>query len=150
MGEPPTESGGGETGPPDRHVLRLLERRLADEPLIERTEFRPDAETPYEIVIHLDADQYPESTRSVRLDVQWFTTGDFSLHYVETHADSDRWECRWDRHPNPHANRVHFHVPPAAADVENLELPSIHPLDVSSTVVAAIQDPLKTLWVDES
>lgn len=150
MGEPPTESGGGSVGPPDRQVLRLLERRLAAEPPIERTEFRPDAETPYELVIHLDTDQYPESTRSVRLDVRWFTTGDFSFHYDETDADSDRWECRWDRHPNPHAKRVHFHGLPAAADVENLELPSIHPLDVSSTVVAAIQDRLKTLWYDES
>lgn len=107
MDEPPTESGGGATGPPDRHVLRLLERRLADEPLVERTEFRPDAE-------------------------------------------SDRWECQWDRHPNPHASRLHFHAPPHAADVEALELPSLHPLDVSSTVVAAIDDRVKTLWTGES
>lgn len=150
MDEPPTESDGGATGPPDRHVLRLLERRLADEPLVERTEFRPDAETPNVLAVHLDAGQYPESMRAARLDVRWFTTGDFSFHYVEIDAESDRWECRWDRHPNPHASRLHFHAPPHAADVEALKLPSLHPLDISSTVVATIDDRVKTLWTGES
>lgn len=81
----------------------------------------------------------------MRLTIRWFTTGDFSFHYVETRTTGSGWECRWDRHPNPHNTRVHFHRPPDAATVEDLSLPE-HPIAVSSTVLGAIDRRIASAW----
>ncbi|MDG5759938.1 hypothetical protein QA600_11365 [Natronococcus sp. A-GB1] len=75
-----------------------------------------------------------------------FTTGDFSVHYVEELLDGARWECRWDRHPNSHNTRVHVHQPPTSDEVTDLSLPSLHPLDVYSTVLAAVETRIEELW----
>lgn len=72
-----------------------------------------------------------------------------SLHYVETANGGERWECRWDRHPNPHNARVHFHRPPAGEEVEDLALESYHPIDVVSSVLAAIEQRIAEQWSDD-
>ena len=82
---------------------------------------------------------------AARVDVRWFATGDFSIHYVEDRGD-DRWECRWDRHPNAHDARVHFHEPPTGAEVSALDLPSLPPLEVYSTAFDAIERRVESLW----
>ncbi len=105
MGPPPSEPGGDSIGPPDRQTLRLLERQLAADELVVAVAFDPDPYEPRLLRATLDRDSYPDSVTAVRLDVRWFTTGDFSIHYVESRGD-DRWECRWDRHPNAHNARV--------------------------------------------
>nr|WP_254546283.1 hypothetical protein [Halomarina sp. BND7] len=138
--EPPT------TGPPDRQTLRLLERRLADEPLVETTAFDPDAYEPQLLRARLDAARYPSTVEAARLDVRWFTSGDFSVQYVETAANGVRWTCRWDRHPNSHDPRLHFHRPPDGTSVEGLSLESVHPLDVLSTVLAAVERRVAQRW----
>ncbi|MDL0127831.1 hypothetical protein [Halobacterium salinarum] len=138
---PPSDSSDS-TGPPDRHTLRLLERHLASEGLISDTAFDPNPHEPRLLHAHFDTTHYPASTTAARLDVRWFTTGDFSFHYVETSADGPQWECRWDRHPNTHNTRVHFHQPPDNDDVTDLALPSNHPLDVYSTILDAIEQRL--------
>lgn len=94
----------------------------------------------------LDGEQFPNTVDVARLDVRWFTTGDFSVHYVETHADGTEWACRWDRHYNEHNTRLHFHRPPDGADVDDLSLPSTHPMDVYVTVLDAIEQRLASLW----
>jgi hypothetical protein len=129
--------------------LRLLDRHLTADALVVETAFDPDAYEPRLLRARLDAGRYPDSVTATRLDVRWFTTGDFSVHYVEDHDDDGRWECRWDRHPNAHNSRVHFHEPPTATDVSDLELQSRHPLDVYSTVLTAVEQRVTTLW-DES
>ena len=136
------------TGPPDRQTLRVLERRLADDPLITETEFEPDGDEPRELRAHLDVDRFPPQTTIARLDIRWFVSNDFSIHYVETPVNSerDRWECRWDRHPNHHNARCHFHQPPTGDDISDLELPSLHPIDVLSTVLAAIDERIEQAW----
>jgi hypothetical protein len=141
---PPSDSPAA-TGPPDRHILRRLERHLASEDLIANTAFDPNPHEPRLLHAHFDTTHYPASTTAARLDVRWFTTGDFSLHYVETSADAE-WECRWDRHPNPHNTRVHFHHPPDSDDVTDLSLPSHHPLEVYSTRLDAIEQRLTDHW----
>lgn len=140
-----SDGGSGTIGPPDRQTLRLLERRCADDPLVLATEFEPDSYEPRLLGVDIDTDRYPSSVASARLDVRWFEGGDFSLHYVED-GDNDRWECRWDRHPNPHADRTHVHHPPDGDRVESLSLESTHPIDVCSTVLAAIEDRIERLW----
>ncbi|MFD1644392.1 hypothetical protein [Haloarchaeobius litoreus] len=131
------------TGPPDRETLRLLERHLASDSLVVKTAFDPDRFEPRLLRVALDADQYPAAVETARLDVRWFTTGDFSIHYVE---DQGRWECRWDRHPNGHNTRLYFHLPPNGAEITDLSLSSLHPLDLYSTVLTAIEARIETLW----
>ena len=137
------------TGQPDRQTLFLRERHLASDSLVAETAFDPDAYEPRLLRGYLDAEHYPESVTASRLDIRWFTTGDFSLHYVEDHDDGPHWECRWDRHPNAHNARLHFHEPPSATAVVDLELPSRHPLDVYSSVLTAIERRLERLWSTE-
>lgn len=146
MRRPPTDSGPESTGPPDRQTLRLLERQFAAEALVAETLFDPDSYEPRLLRATLDAERYPESVATARFDVRWFTTGDFSIHYVEEHDGEEQWECRWDRHPNTHNARVHFHQPPTATAVTDLALDSLHPLEVYSTVLTAIEYRLETLW----
>jgi len=142
---PPGEDTPASTGPPDRQTLQLLEHHLADDPLVARTVFDPNAHEPRLLRAALDAGQYPDAVERARLDVRWFTSGDFSVQYVETSVDG-RWECRWDRHPNDHSARLHFHRPPDGADTETLSLPTTHPLDVYATVLAAVEERVEALW----
>ncbi|SEH17069.1 hypothetical protein SAMN04487967_2958 [Natronorubrum sediminis] len=137
------------TGPPDRRTLRLLERQFSAEPIVEETVFDPNSDEPRELRVRLNDEQYPSEVTASRLDCRWFTTGDFSFHYVESMASDVRWECRWDRHPNAHDDRLHFHQPPAGNDTTGLELPSLHPRDVLSVVLAAVETRVEQRW-DES
>ena len=146
MSDPPEDSAPESTGPPDRQTLRLLERHLASDSLVVETAFDPDAYEPRLLRALLDTGRYPESITTVRLDIRWFTTGDFSIHYVEERGDERQRECRWDRHPNTHSSRLHFHRPPDAVEITDLTLPSLHPLEVYSTVLTAVEQHLETLW----
>lgn len=146
MDPPPADSPSDTTGPPDRPTLRLLERHLAREPSVTATAFEPEPYEPRRLRVGLDTVWYPESVESVRLDVRWFESGDFSFHYVETDGDSVRWECRWDRHPNEHNSRVHFHRPPDGTEIVDLSLDSLHPLDVFATVLDAVERRVEDQW----
>lgn len=146
MSQPPKDPTARATGPPDRQTLRLLERHLSSDSLVAETAFDPDAYEPRLLRGLVDAGRYPGAVTTARLDVRWFTTGDFSIHYVEGHEDGDRWECRWDRHPNAHNTRLHFHEPPSAIEIIDLELPSLHPLEVYATVLTAVEQRIETLW----
>jgi len=145
MGSPSGDRAAG-AGPPDRQTLRLLERVLRDESIVAATEYDPDSYEPRLLRAFFDIEQYSPAIADARLDVRWFTTGDFSIHYVETTEDGERWECRWDRHPNPHSSRLHVHRPPSGAEIDDLDLSSLHPLDVVSTVLAAIERRTAQLW----
>lgn len=144
----PADSPPDSTGPPDRQTLRLLERHLASDSLVAQTAFDPDSYEPRYLTALLELDRYPDAIAAARLDVRWFTTGDFSFHYIEAHDDGGRWECRWDRHPNTHDARLHFHQPPTATETTALDLPSLHPLEVYSTVLTAIEQRLEGLWAE--
>lgn len=146
MSPSPEDSTARSTGPPDRQTLRLLERHLESDPLLTETVFDPDSYEPRLLRAYFDTGRYPNSVVAARLDIRWFTTGDFSVHYLEDHDTGNHWECRWDRHPNTHNTRLHFHEPPAATEITDLELPSLHPLEVYSTVLTAIEQRLESLW----
>lgn len=139
------DSVSGSTGPSDRQTLRLLERQLVSDSLVAETAFDPDPYEPRLLRAVLDTERYPGSVTAARVDIRWFTTDDFSIHYLESRGE-DRWECRWDRHPNPHDTRLHFHDPPAAVAVSSLDLSSLHPLDVYATVFDAIEQRVESLW----
>lgn len=143
---PPGDEEPVSTGPPDRQTLRLLERVLADDSMVATTEFEPDGYEPTVLHAPFDMARYPDTVEAARLDVHWFASGDFSMRYVETLADGDRWKCRWDRHPNPHNERLHFHRPLTGDDIEALEMSAAHPLDVTATVLAAIERRIEGHW----
>jgi len=144
MSPPSAPSPPDSTGPPDRQTLRLLEKHFASDPLVTETVFEPDTHEPRLLRIRLDVDRYPESVEIARLDGRWFANGDFSIHYAEADPDGSAWECRWDRYPNDHNTRVHFHRPPDGDEIEDLSLPSTHPLDVYSIVLAAVERRIET------
>jgi len=144
---PPTGPSGS-TGPPDRQTLRLLEDHLADDPLVSLTNFEPGPHDLRVLRAELDSDQYPRFVDGVRLDIRWFTSGDFSVQYIEIHTDETRWECRWDRHPNAHNSRTHFHRPPDETTVEDISLPE-HPLEIYSVVFEAIEQRIEQTWHDQ-
>jgi hypothetical protein len=146
MSPPSEDSASGSTGPPDRQTLRLLERHLSSDALVVETAFDPDPYEPQVLSGLLDEGRYPDSVNAARIDVRWFTTDDFSVHSVEDHEDADDWECRWDRHPNEHNTRLHFHEPPSATEITDLDLPSLHPLEVYATALTAIEQRIETLW----
>lgn len=95
----------------DPTTLRTMGRRAESHPLVESWLFQPDATTPRYLELSFDADVYPEAIEAARLDVSWFVTDDYYLHYVET-RDGGTYQCRWDRHPKADAPRTHFHPPP--------------------------------------
>ena len=146
MDRAPGDSPPSTTGPPDRQILRLLERHLSSDTLVMDTAIEPNPHEPRVLHASFDSNQYPTPIDSVRLDVRWYESGDFSLHYVEDRQDEGQWECRWDRRPNEHNARLHFHHPPDATRVTDLSLPSVHPLDVYSTVATAIEQRVQRLW----
>lgn len=146
MSPPPADDSRGSTDPPDRQTLRLLERILGDEPVVDVIEFDPNVHEPQQLRASFDTDRYPSPVVTASLDLRWFTSGDFSVHYVETMEDGERWECRWDRHPNAHNSRLHFHQPPDGSECDDFSLSSLHPIDVVSTVLAAVENRIDDLW----
>ncbi|ELZ01034.1 hypothetical protein [Natrialba aegyptia] len=95
--------------------------------------------------VELSSDYYPNEA-SARFEIRWYRNDDFNFHYQEQRRDSD-WKCRWDRHPNAHNSRDHFHPPPAASrtDAENAQWPDDH-RDVSRLVLDRIEERIEMLW----
>jgi hypothetical protein len=88
---------------------------------------------------------YPNPVDDAQLMVRWYTNDDFALHYRGIHAEH-AWECRWDRHPNPHNTRDHFHPPPAASmPGKDASWPDDH-RDVVTFVLDEIEDRIMELW----
>lgn len=131
------------SGPLDVPTLEVLAKRATTHPLVTDATFQPDPISPRLLEILVDATQYPEPIREVRLDVRWFEGGEYSIHYVE--VDPERtWQCRRDRHPKPNAPTAHFHPPPnAGAAVEPSSLGSDHHLAVLFAVLDWVEGRLR-------
>ena len=102
------DDGVPESGRLDRTTMETLARRSETHPLVTSWAFRPDQLSPRVLEITLDSSAYPPSVDAVRLDIHWFVSGDYYIHYLETHEEI-RYQCRWDRHPKTDAPRTHFH-----------------------------------------
>ncbi|GAB3685954.1 hypothetical protein GCM10028857_17260 [Salinarchaeum chitinilyticum] len=148
------------TGPLDVATLTVLARRAVSHPLVDRWTLQPGAMSPRRLELELDAEQYPSSIDTARLDVRWFEGGDYALHYLETEEDGDDdeaehgtgnggWQCRWDRHPKPDEPRSHFHPPPdASAEVVESGIDADHHLDVLFAVLDRIEQRVESLHAD--
>ncbi|WP_394355608.1 hypothetical protein [Halosimplex litoreum] len=107
------EDSAAATGPIDATVLQRIGRRLSASERFEDTQERPSA-APNAVVADYDSGYFPAAIDRAYLRIRWFETDDFSIHYSEQYQDGSKWECRWDRHPDDHNTRAHFHPPPDA------------------------------------
>jgi len=96
----------------------------------------------------LDRDRYPDPIAEARVEIRGYTNGDYTFHYVETHTASDIWQCRWDRHQNPHTTRTHFHPPPAARSADAVpDRPADRHLSALFTrTLANVRQRIDELW----
>lgn len=142
MGRPTPE--GGSPAPIDRPILEFLRSRLRTTRQVDRATIT-DTSGHLELRVRVAPDYYPAFVEDPGLTVRWYTNDDFTLHYRERHPD-DTWECRWDRHPNPHNTRDHFHPPPDAATPGiDADWPTDH-RDVITRALARIETRIETVW----
>ncbi|SNR75860.1 hypothetical protein SAMN06266787_12122 [Halorubrum ezzemoulense] len=140
---PPTGDGGS-PAPIDRPILEFLQTRLQATRQVSRATVT-DASGHLELQVICVPSYYPAAVDEAQLTVRWYTNDDFKIHYRELYADHT-WECRWDRHPNPHNTRDHFHPPPTAPmPGEDASWPADH-RDVATLVLDEIEDRVTTLW----
>lgn len=139
---PPVDDGGS-PAPVDRPILAFLRDRLATTDQVRSATLTDDGHAELHVA---SADvYYPDRVQGATLQVRWYTNDDFAIHYREVHED-DEWECRWDRHPNPHNARDHFHPPPdAPTPGEDASWPSDY-RDVTGEVLDEIEERIADLW----
>jgi len=139
------EKGPKPAGRLDAATLRTLAQRAVDQPLVDDWQFDPSSISPRLLRLQLDPNAYPTNILVARLDVRWFVTDEYSIHYVEAReAAADPYQCRWDRHPKTTAPRTHFHPPPDAGDAESFSL-NPHHLEVLFTVLDWVSDRVEAL-----
>lgn len=138
----PSDDGGSPT-PIDRSVLERMQSQFVGSRMIETAEIVQEGKL--HLRVALSDDYYPGDV-SARLEIRWYRNDDFNFHYQEKQQDG-AWECRWDRHPNVHNTRDHFHPPPAASrtDAVDAQWPSDH-RDVCRLVLDDIKKRIETLW----
>ena len=129
----------------DVATLRTLAQRAVDHPLVDDWQFDPSSVSPRLLRLRLDPNAYPVDVLAARLDVRWFVTDDYSVHYVEARETAtDPYQCRWDRHPKTTAPRTHCHPPPDAGDAEASSLDPHH-LNVLFAVLDWVSDRVEAL-----
>jgi len=134
---------GASPAPIDRPVLERIRSRLSGSRTVESAEVVEARDQ--HLRVELAAEYYPGEV-AARFEIRWYRNDDFAVHYQEEHLDAT-WKCRWDRHPNAHNSRDHFHPPPAAGrtDAEDAEWPSDH-RDVIRSAFDRIAERVETLW----
>jgi hypothetical protein len=139
----------GPTGAPDWGVLDALSTRATTHPLLASVVRDREAS---ELVVTVAPKRYPDRVERATLAVTWYVDDCYRFHYRERHADGTVWQCRWDRHPNPHAAERRFHRPPAggAGDVVDDPNAPAAPEDALTRVLAAVRDRIDDLWRDDT
>ena len=137
---------GGDDGVPeiDRAVLEVIRDRLRTAPQIATAEIIV-AGGQTKLEAQLDGAVTPADIERRFLNIRWYTNDDFRIHYQEDWPDRT-WCQRWDRHPNEHNDRDHFHPSPAAATPgEDRTWPSEFQA-VLKRVVDGVRSRTKSLW----
>jgi hypothetical protein len=134
---------GASPAPIDRAVLERMRSRFAGSRMFEAAEIIEEGNL--HLCVDLSSDYYPSEV-SARLEIRWYRNDDFTIHYREERRETS-WLCRWDRHPNAHNSRDHFHPPPDASrmEAENAQWPATH-RDVISVVLDRVEERIETLW----
>jgi hypothetical protein len=134
---------GASPAPIDRSVLEHVRSRFASSRMFESAEMVEGEKL--HLRVELSREYYPNEV-SARVEIRWYRNEDFTVHYQEDRQRS-AWQCRWDRHPNAHNSRDHFHPPPAASrtDAENARWPDDH-RDVIRLALDRIEARIELLW----
>jgi hypothetical protein len=141
----PDDETPGKTGPIDAEVLRRIARRLKTSARFSTVVFRPGS-APNAVVADYDTGYFPSAVDRASLRIRWFETDDFSVHYSEQYQDGTKWECRWDRHPNDHNSRAHFHPPPDAVTPGRDAAYPVDWRDVLTRVLTELDERVQSLW----
>lgn len=140
----PPAGDGASPAPIDRPILEYLRDRFETTSLAERAVIT-DANGHLELRVRLSTAYYPENVETASLSIRWYANDDFKIHYREARDGSD-WECRWDRHPNGHNARDHFHEPPdASTPAGDASWPSDY-REVLTLVLDDVEDRIADLW----
>jgi hypothetical protein len=137
-----SDSGSG--GPIDFDRLELIRERLTTDDRFTEIGEQP-AFAPERLVCRYDRRLYPDRVQSARLEIVWFETGDFSLHYHEAH-ETGAFDHRWDRHPSGHNTRDHIYLGPEAPTPGD---DTTHPTDwrdILSAVLSEIEARQRGFW----
>jgi hypothetical protein len=134
---------GASSAPIDRPVLERMQSRFATSRTFESAEIVEEGKL--HLRVDLSREYYPNGM-SARFEIRWYRNDDFNVHYREDRQGST-WNCRWDRHPNAHNSRDHFHPPPAASrtSAEDAQWPEDH-RDVIRLALDRIEERIGTLW----
>lgn len=134
---------GASPAPIDRSVLDWMRSRFAGSRMVDSAKIVEEDNLYLRIEL---SGEYYSGEVSARFEIRWYRNEEFNLHYQEDHRDST-WKCRWDRHPNTHNSRAHFHQPPTASriDAEDAQWPNDH-RDVCRIVLEYVKNRIETLW----
>lgn len=129
----------------DYDVLERIGGRLRGANQFSRVEFRPP-HAPSSVIGAYDLGYFPAGVERAYLRIRWFQTDDFNVHYSEQYGAEGDWECRWDRHPNGHNTRDHFHPPPdASTPGEDEDFPSDWRAVMSMTL-RVLDERIQSFW----
>jgi hypothetical protein len=133
------------TGPIDADVLGRIAGRIETSARFSTVAYRPES-APNAVVADYDTGYFPTVVERAYLRIRWFETDDFSVHYSEQYSDGTTWECRWDRHPNDHNTRAHFHPPPDAVTPGRDTTYPVDWRDILTRVLSELDDRVQSLW----
>lgn len=137
----PTDDG-ATPAPIDRAVLKRIQSQLASTRFVESAVLSRDGKLHLRIIF---AGEYYPTEVAARLEIRWYRNDDFNIQYQEQ-RNGETWTCRWDRHPNPHNSRDHFHPPPTARQTaEDAQWPTDH-RDMCQLTLEYIEERIETLW----
>lgn len=135
------------TGPIDAEILDRIAAHLTSSTRFDGVQARPPS-APNAVVVEYDLGYFPGGVTRASLRIRWFETDDFSIHYAEQYRTGESWECRWDRHPNDHNSREHFHPPPdARTPGEDEDYPDEW-WDVLATVLTGVDERIEAFWME--
>ena len=134
---------GASPAPMDRSVLERMQSRFATSRTFESARVVDGGNV--HLRAELSREYYPGET-SARFEIRWYRNDDFTIHYQENRKD-EAWKCRWDRHPNAHNTRDHFHPPPMASqtDAEDEQWPADH-RDMCRLVLDFLEERIEAVW----
>ena len=134
-----------DSAPVDFEILRTMYSRLRKTERFESAELEPKY-APNSLVLRYDLRYFPSFVEEAFLEIRWYTNDDFNIHYEERYTDGEKWKCRWDRHPNQHNSREHFHPPPdASTPGEDASFPEDW-RDMVSFVLEELDGHIRGFW----
>lgn len=142
---PDNPAGLPSTGPIDAGILDRIAAHLSRSARFDDVQARP-MYAPNAVVADYDLGYFPGGVTRAYLRIRWFETGDFSIHYSEQYQTGNSWECRWDRHPNDHNTREHFHPPPGVSTPGEDEDYSDEWRDVLAAVLTRLNERIEAFW----